>query len=407
MDTRPGPSPEKGTSLTRRDFVKTVAPAAAFTVLPHAVARGSAANSALSVGIIGCGWRGNHLVGKLKELEGANARVVALADPFRDQLEATRERYPNDDPALYQGLEAYRQVVNSDVDLVFITSPPYFHPEHLEAAVEAGRHVYLEKPVAVDTYGARRVRELGERARGKQTILVGFQSRSRADLQKAVGRIHGGAIGRLVTGTAHYNAGPMSPKDVSGLAPLEQRLRNWVWDKALSGDILVEQNIHVLDICNWAFDAHPTRAYASAARSVRTHWGDTNDNYQVIFWYPENVRLTYSGTQYLNLPWGDSEQRIHGVDGAFENLGWYAEKNTAAIRGKRAWAYSGAIHDPEMVRLKTLVDSIRSGDYLIETDSGAESTLTAILGKLAAERGREITWEMMMRENQRIDAGVS
>ena len=338
-------------------------------------------------------------MGILKRLEGDAVRVVALADPFQDQLEAGRARYPADETRLFQGLDGYQDVLASGVDVVLITSPPYFHPEQFEAAVDAGVHTYLEKPVSVDAAGARRVREAGERAGGKMSVMVGFQSRGREDLAHGIARVGSGAIGPVAAGRAHYNAGPMGPKDATGLDKVEQRLRNWVWDQVLSGDIIVEQNVHVLDILNWVLGSHPERAYATASRSVRTHWGDTSDAYQAIFWYPGDVRLTFFATQFLDLPWGDSEQSLYGPDGAFEVRWVDGGLSGARIRGAQPWSFEGSMPDPEEVRLRTFVDSIRNGHFLNEADSGADSTLTAILARRSAERGEVMSWDEMIEED--------
>ena len=386
-------------TITRRDFVRATAPAAAFAVMPAARAFGSVANSALSIGIIGSGWRGHHLMGILKRLEGGAVRVAALADPFQDQLDAGRARYPEDEPRLFRGLDGYQDVLASGVDAVLITSPPYFHPEQFEAAVDAGVHAYLEKPVSVDAAGARRIREAGERAEGKMTVMVGFQNRGREDLAEGIARVKSGAIGPVAAGRAHYNAGPMGLKDATALDEVEQRLRNWVWDQVLSGDIIVEQNVHVLDVINWVLGSHPDRAYATASRSVRTHWGDTSDAYQAIFWYPGDVRLTFFATQFLDLPWGDSEQSFYGPDGAFEVRWADRGASGARIRGAQPWSFDGPMPDPEEVRLRTFVDSIRNGHFLNEAASGADSTLTAILARRSAERGEVVSWDELIEED--------
>lgn len=389
--------------LTRRAFVQAAAPAAAFTILPSARAFGSAANSALSIGIVGCGWRGNYLADILKRVDVEGVRVTAVADPFQDQLEATQARFQDDGPQAHRGIDAFRRVLEAGVDAVLITSPPYFHPEQFEVAVDAGVHVYLEKPVSVDAAGARRVREAGRRAQGALTVLVGFQSRSRQDLSEGISLVARGAIGPIVAGRAHYNAGPMGPKDIAGLSSVEQRLRNWVWDRVLSGDIMVEQNVHVLDVCNWVLDAHPVRAFASASRAVRTHWGNTSDNYQAVFWYPNDARLTFSSTQFLELPWGDSAQSFYGPAGAFESEWGNGLAGSAQIRGETEWAFGRLVPNPEERRMHQFVESIRNGRNLNEADMGADSTLTAILARLSAERGREVTWEEMVREDQALE----
>ena len=159
---------------------------------------------------------------------------------------------------LFHGSRAYQAIANSkEVDAVLIASPPYFHPQHLEAVVEGGKHVYCEKPVAVDVPGARRVIHCGEKAQGRLSLDVGFQLRHAPPLEELVRRVHGGALGEISGAQTYYHTGALRRPPWPNASPAETRVRNWVWDRALSGDILVEQAIHVVDICNWILQAHP------------------------------------------------------------------------------------------------------------------------------------------------------
>jgi myo-inositol 2-dehydrogenase / D-chiro-inositol 1-dehydrogenase len=391
--------------LTRRGFLAATTGAAAFTVMTSKAALGTEANSAVSVGIIGCGWRGNHLARILKNLDRTGIRVAALADPFDDRLEESKANYPDDKPAAFRGLDAYQKLVAAPCDAVLITSPPYFHPDHLEAAVGAGKHVYLEKPVAVDAAGAQRVRACGKKGEGRLTLCVGFQSRSRADLVEAVSRTRQGAVGRLACGSAYYNAGLMEPKDKPGMSEREKRMRNWVFDQVLSGDIIVEQNVHVLDICNWVVGTHPLQAFATGGRKVRTSVGDTWDHFEVTLWYPGDIQMVFSSTQFLNLGWGDAQQRFYGSNGALELKAGDTLKGSAAIRGGNAWAFQGEVENPEVVRLRGFLNSIRKGENANEIAIGVDSTLTGILARTAAYRGAAYTWDKMLEENEKLNAG--
>jgi myo-inositol 2-dehydrogenase / D-chiro-inositol 1-dehydrogenase len=391
---------------SRRDFLKLAAGASAFTITHSSTAFRASANSAVSVGIIGCGWRGNHLAKLLKTIEPTGIRVVALADVFDDRLEESRANYTSDQPRIFCGLDAYQKLMATDCDAVLITSPPYFHPEQLEAAVDARKHVYLEKPVAVDAAGAQRVQAAGKKGNGQSTLYVGFQSRSRADLVEATKRVRQGAIGRLVCGNAYYNAGLMGPKDKPGMDDREKRLRNWVFDQVLSGDIIVEQNIHVLDICNWVVGTHPQKAFATGGRKVRTSVGNTWDHFEVTLWYPDDVNLVFASTQFLNLGWGDAQQRFYGSKGAFEALAGDTLKGAATIRGENPWTFKEEMENPELVRLRGFLESIRKGSSTNEISIGVESTLTGILARTAAYRGIAYTWDQMLAENEKLDAGL-
>jgi predicted dehydrogenase len=254
--------------LGRRQFIGvTAATAGALFIKPELV-RGTQANSAVRVGLLGCGGRGTEDATNL--FDTGNARVVALADLFRDQLDAAHVNFDKlqqakgyaaiDASQLFVGPNAYQQIAASkEVDATVIATPPYYHPHHVEAVVAAGKHVYLEKPVAVDVPGALRVIEIGKRADGKLSFDVGFQIRECPPFVELVRRIHAGALGKIVSGEAYYLTGYIDRPAWPSATPLERRLRNWVHDRTLSGDIIVEQNIHVIDICNWILQSHRSK----------------------------------------------------------------------------------------------------------------------------------------------------
>ena len=238
----------------RREFIG--ATAAAVLVRPGLV-RGAQANSAVRIGLLGCGGRGSEVASSMGK--NTTARVTALADLFDDQLQAARARFDKiagerghagvDPSQLFRGPKAFQQIVASkEVDAVIIATPACYHPEHLEAAVAAGRHVYLEKPVAVDVAGCKRVIRAGEKAKGKLSLAVGFQIRHASPYVELARRVHGGQIGAPVSGQIHYFASAIERPEFKDATPGERRLRNWVHDRALSGDIIVEQNIHIIDV---------------------------------------------------------------------------------------------------------------------------------------------------------------
>src|ERR1019366_9999439 len=204
-------------------------------------------------------------------------RVVAIADLFPDKLDAARKHfneiqaklgYPAIDASqLFKGPNAYEQIAASkEVDFILITTPPYFHPHHLETVVAAGKHVYCEKPVAVDVPGAHHVIRIGEQAQGKLSLAVGFQIRNAPPMVELTRRIHEGALGKIGCGLAFYYCAHIDRPEWPPASPEEQRLRNWVWDRRLSGDIIVEQNIHVIDMCNWMLKGHPLKAVGTCSR---------------------------------------------------------------------------------------------------------------------------------------------
>ncbi|MFQ6098280.1 MAG: Gfo/Idh/MocA family protein [Armatimonadota bacterium] len=253
--------------MRRREFLAAGTAAAAAAMLNSAGSVHAAdANGKLELGIIGCGGRGNW-IGRLFEEHG-NAKVVALHDYFEDRVDALRKTFGVDPARCYTGLSGYLRLLEGTLDAVAIESPPYFHPEQAAAAVEAGKHVYLAKPIAVDVPGCRTILAAGEKAQGKLSFLVDFQTRNNALYREAVRRVRDGAIGRPVCGQVFYHTGRLRPRAKPGTP--EARLRNWVFDIALSGDIIVEQNIHVIDVANWLLGANPLRAFGTGGRCART-----------------------------------------------------------------------------------------------------------------------------------------
>jgi len=400
--------------MKRRDFVTSSAAAAAGVVLarPDAVL-GSPARDVVSLGIIGCGGRGN-AVGK--ELVSGGARVVALADLFPDRLEETREKLDSlsaekglgwkVDPALmFQGPDAFHRLLAAPVDAVLITTPPYFHPEHFEAAVAAGKHTYLEKPVGSDVHGALRVEKAARAGAGRISMAVGFQSHYAPPYQEMVRRIHAGQIGELVCAQTYYYTEDLKRKARPEMPPLEARIRNWVFDRVLSGDILVEQNIHVLDIVNWALKGHPVSASATCGKKARLDV-DCSDHFNVTFTYPGNVHVSFNSTQFKG-SYDAKLQRFLGSKGYAEAT--FGKGGVRIVREDDPWD-SGAeegLKDSVTKKAAAFVEGICTKNYVNEVPAGVESTLTAILGRTAAYEGREKTWDEVVgshaRWKERVD----
>src|SRR5438105_8570356 len=293
--------------LDRRRFLEGTAATVGLMLVKPETVFGTSANSAVRVGLLGCGGRGTEDATHVVETGGA--RVVALADLFPDQLDAARAHFDQlqkakgysaiDASQLFLGPDAYRRINDSkELDAVVIATPPYYHPRHFEAAVAAGKHVYLEKPVGVDVPGALKVVEIAKRAQGKLSLDVGFQIRDCPPFVEMVRRIHDGAIGKIVCGEAHYLTGYIDRPQWPNASADERRLRNWIYDRVLSGDIIVEQNIHVIDICNWILKSHPLKATGTGGRGGRPIDGDVFGNYNVVFQYLDGGDVTFSSTQF-------------------------------------------------------------------------------------------------------------
>jgi myo-inositol 2-dehydrogenase / D-chiro-inositol 1-dehydrogenase len=404
-------------TLDRRTFLKTTSgAAAAFTVLKPETVFGTQANSAIRMGIIGCGGRGTAVASSF--VNNTETRIVALADIFEDRLNKAKETfnklsrskgYPELPSAnLFKGSQAYQSLLAlKDVDAVLVSSPPFLHPEHLLATVKAGKHVYCEKPVAVDPFGCRQIQQAGKLAQGKISLAVGFQIRHATPFVEMVKRIHTGALGDIVSGQAYYFTSALKLPQYPGASADENRLRHWVWDRHLSGDILVEQNIHVIDVCNWVLQAHPLKAVGSGGRKGRTDEGDCWSHFNVNYEYPGGIHVTVQSTQF-DPGLGDVCERFFGTKGISEShytggvfIKGENEWDSGAARKDQAvsskdWAtgsFKSALEDADPNKEKAFIESIRSGKLINEAAQGAESALSAILGRTAAYTGKEATWE--------------
>ncbi len=416
--------------VDRRKFLGTAAATAGILLLKPELVRGTAANSAVRVGLLGCGGRGTEDATNLIDTGGA--RVVALADLFQDQLEKARDNFNKlqqdkgyaalDTSQLFVGPNAFQQIAASkEVDAIVIATPPFYHPQHLEAAVAAGKHVYLEKPVAVDVPGAKKVMEIGKRAGGKLSLDVGFQIRDCPPFVELVKRIHGGALGKIICGESYYFASYLDRPAWPNVTPVERRLRNWVYDRALSGDIIVEQNIHVIDICNWVLKSHPVKVSASGGRAGRLTDGDVYGNYNVLFHYPDGVDVTFSSTQFSK-GWWEVTERFFGTKGTSQSpytgpLGiwgeepWQFEAPPAKDAGQAAFSATGKfttsnLEFADREKKKAFVESITSGNFHNQADKGAESALSCIMARTAAYTGREVSWEDMLKSHETSDPKI-
>jgi len=414
--------------ISRRKFLGAAAATAtgAMILKPGAV-RGSDASSALRLGILGCGGRGTAVGTGF--IENTNTRVVALADLFADQLAAGRKHFDEhqqakgyaaiDSSQLFQGPKAYEQIAASkEVDFILITTPPYFHPHHLETVVGAGKHVYCEKPVAVDVPGAKHVVQIGKKAEGKLSLEVGFQIRKAQPHVELVKRIQEGALGKIGCGLAYYYCGHIDRPEWPGASPEEKKLRNWVWYRTLSGDIIVEQNIHVIDMVNWTLQGHPLAAVGGGGRKLRADAGDCWDNFNLVFTYPGHVQISFGSTQF-NDPTFDAATQFYGEKGSSQ--AHYDHR--VGIAGAEPWdaglgpaqggsqfsvagTFKGSLDEAESEKQKAFVESITSGQFHNQAAQGAESALSAMLGRTAAYTGKLVTWDELMKSEEVYDPGI-
>lgn len=384
-------------SAGRRNFLSSAG--AGLLILRPETVFGSQANSALEIGLIGCGARGNMIAAMFKEYTGA--RVVALHDVFADRLELTRQKLQAPDARLYRGYDGYQDLVASRLDAVVIESPPYARPEQAAAAVRAAKHAFMAKPVAVDVWGSKIFTAAAREAAGKLSFFTDFQFRGVEACQECVARVRRGDIGRPVVGHVYYHTGRLTAKHQPGESAEAARMRNWVFDKALSGDIIVEQNIHALDAACWMLDAAPVAAYGTGGRLVRTDVGDCWDHFVVIYWFPDEIKVDFSSTQCIR-GYNDICSRIYGSEGTAE-MHYYA---STAITGAKPWQGPEKLdthRQGTLNNIRAFVESIRSGKFLNNGEETARSNLTAILGRVAAYRNARVSWDEMMRSEEKLD----
>ena len=368
--------------MERREFIQTTAGVASGLLLlkPDKVF-GYPANSAVRLGLLGCGGRGTHVATSFSQ--NTAAQVAALADLFQNQLDAGRAhfnqvnaslgRQPIDSKLLFRGPHAYEQLAASpEVDLIQISTPPFFHVQHLEAAVAAGKHVYCEKPMGIDVKQAKHALEIAKRVKATQSVDVGFQCRSAPPIAAIAERIQGGALGKIASVSAYYYAPASTEKVFPGASADEHRLRNWLWDRALSGDILVEQNIHIVDLCNWILGARPLKATATGGRNILTHAGDCWDNYQVDFAYPGDVHVSFASTQFGGYGLFEAGLRLFGSEGAATIP--YA--GPVEIVGTQKWAWEQSTeHRPPKASSRPTETSKTISPSPIATRSARSSTV--------------------------------
>ncbi|MEW6238637.1 MAG: Gfo/Idh/MocA family oxidoreductase [Candidatus Omnitrophota bacterium] len=386
----------------RRSFLKASAAGAAgmMFVKPSSI-YGAPANSAIEIGILGCGGRGNFVAKKYQENAPQDMKVVAAQDPFEDRLEVIRDRFDVEPSRCYLGVKTYADLIQSKLDAVAVTSPPYYHPEQVAMAVEAGKHVWMAKPVAVDAPGCLSILDSSKKAKGKLNFLVDFQTRNSPGFKEAVERVRRGDIGELVLGHVYYHAGRLDPKNRPGASDDENRLRNWVFDIPLSGDIIVEQNVHVLDVANWYIGTHPIKARGTGGRKARVDVGDCWDHFIVTFWYPNDVKVDFSSAQFTK-GYDDLCIRMYGSKGVVDSH----YSGPVKITGDNPWP--GTDNDETWDvgvnnNVKDFVKAIHSGQYINHGEDAVQSTLTGVLGRIAAYSGEEATWDGMMKDMKKME----
>jgi myo-inositol 2-dehydrogenase / D-chiro-inositol 1-dehydrogenase len=418
--------------MNRRQFVQTGSQVVTGMLLINAkTAFSYEANSVVRHGLLGCGSRGTSVATSFSQ--NTTAQVVALADLFEDPLAAGKAHFdkvnadlgraPIDSKLMFRGPHAFEKLAASpDVDLVHIATPPFFHVQHLGAAVAAGKHVYCEKPVGIDVRQAQEALEIAKRVKPSQSVDVGFQCRMAPPIAAIAEKIKAGALGKIATASGNYNAPASTEKTHPGAGPDEYRLRNWLWDRALSGDILVEQNIHIIDLCNWMVGAHPLKATATGGRNILTHYGDCWDNYQVDFSYPGDVHFSFASTQFGSDGRFDAGLKLFGASGSatvpysgpIQITGaqaWEWQETTSSVPGSGKFAANGAFLDnlqyADRDKDRSFIESITSGPTHNQIAAGVETALSCMLGRMAGYQRREVTWDDLLAHGETYELGFS
>jgi myo-inositol 2-dehydrogenase/D-chiro-inositol 1-dehydrogenase len=397
--------------LTRRDLIKTASLASLATAFSGAGGVFAAgASERIRVGVIGCGGRGT---GAAIDCATASPDVViaALGDVFPDQMEWSIGRLKEKLPAeritatretCFTGMDAYKKVVAAGVDLVILGAPPFFRPEHLKTAIEGGKHVFTEKPVAVDPVGVRSVIATSELAAQKGLALVaGTQRRHQAHYLDIMRRIHAGDIGELVGGQCYWNSGALwveraarnwADRIIKKWSDMEWQVRNWLFTGWCSGDHIVEQHVHNLDVMNWAFGGHPVKCMGMGGRQARTDpmFGNIFDHFAVEYEYANGARVMSMCRQTEGAATNISE-RIVGTKGFS-----YIDSADGYIKGAKPYENEKESPNPYVQEHIDLIASIKAGKPLNEGRQVAESTLTAIMGRMSAYTGRALSWDWAM-----------
>jgi myo-inositol 2-dehydrogenase/D-chiro-inositol 1-dehydrogenase len=399
--------PNGSSSTSRRTFLATSAAGAA-ALMAAAPANHVRGADAIKVGLVGCGGRGRGAAENICQAAGSthNIKLHAFADVFLDRLndcveflkgnEHAKEKLDAPKERHFVGFDAYKQVVEC-CDLVMLATPPGFRPQHIEAVVNAGKHLFTEKPVAVDGTGIRRVLAAAENAASKKiSVVAGTQRRHQAGYIESMKRLHAGEIGEIRAARVSWNQGNIwANARQSGWNDVEYQLRNWYHFTWLCGGCIVEQHVHNLDVALWAIGAHPTRCVGMGGREVNTgaEFGESYDHFAVNYEFPNGVVVTSQARQIAGCD-GDVSEYVIGSKGTWSSGGYrFAGGKGGRVRVQEV--------NPYVQEHIDLLDSIAASRPLNELKQVAESTLTAIMGRMSAYTGKAVTWEQAL--NSKLD----
>lgn len=394
---------------SRRDFLKSSTAAAvggallSGLALPRSVH--AAGSDVLKIGLIGCGGRGTGAAAQALAAD-KNVKLTALGDTFADRLQSSLDNLKQQTPAekidvpedrRFVGFDAYQKVIDSGVDVVLLCTPPHFRPEQFRAAVAAGKHVFCEKPVAVDAQGVRSVLATAEEAKKKGlSVVSGLCYRYDLPKRETIKRIHDGEIGEVVAINVNYNTGTlwMHPRKPEW-SDMEWQLRNWLYFTWLSGDHNVEQHVHSLDKAAWVMkDEPPVKAFGLGGRQVRVQpeFGQIFDHHAVVYEYASGVKLFAYTRQQAGCS-VDVSDYVMGTKGT-------ADVMHHEIKGADKWRYRGEKPNMYQVEHDELFASIRSGNPINNSEYMARSSMMAIMGRMATYTGQTISWDQAINSKE-------
>ncbi len=401
----------------RRDFLRNRVATSAIAASGLAAASGSAvaetakkksaktdSNEPIRIALVGCGGRGTGAVNDSLTIN-ENIKLVALADLEMKKCELTRrgmssrhaEKVDVPDDKMYTGLDAYMRVLEDpNVDVVLLATPPGFRPYHIADAVDAGKHIFAEKPSCVDPTGYRICLEAHDRAVANGTAIVtGTQYRRQPNYIEAVQKIRDGAIGDIVSATTRYCSNSIWFKNREpGMSELEYQLYNWMHFIWLSGDQITEQAVHNIDAMNWVMGSPPESAYGSGGQFTRPEGSEMWDSMSLDYVYPGNRVVSFMCRQIPNTQ-SDNGSVIYGTEANMHIESASGGSRMVDRKGKEIWSAAGSIRDAYKQEHKDLIDSIRAGKPIVELKETADSSLTAVLGRLAAYTGQKVTWDFV------------
>ena len=405
--------------VSRRAFIKTSAAVGAATLLTNSFQAYAQGSDKIRVGLIGCGGRGTGAGIIDCATSSKGVELVAIGDLFQDRVQAAPENIKNNlakrnlpvdeiykvtPEKTFVGWDAYKKVIDSGVDMVILTTPPFFRPEHFRAAVAANKHVFVEKPIAVDPVGVRSFIATAEEAEKKKlTVVAGTQMRRARHIMDVMDRIHKGAIGDLVSaqivrcsdGMLGWNGAAKEKKPE--WSEMEWQIRRWLFMNWLSGDFITEMHVHNLDLLNWGMGAAPVECMAIGGRQVRTapEYGDVFDHFSAEFLFPNDVRVEYIGWQID----GASERNDLWFEGtkarAYVDFG-----DSYVLKNGKKTKYEGPAVEPAVQEYADMIASIRANKPINEGKRIAESTLTAIMCRMSAYTGRRMKWDWVMKASK-------